>query len=154
MNKIIKLLYTLSILTFLVILLYVYAFLPDQIGIFFDTNGQASVALNRADFFYAALGLFILTNGAILLYRKMNRGNLNLGITNMEDMSTAELIYHWLLGLSFTINVIYIFSIMFVGMYHNSEHFDITNYVALIYLGPILLAGWIFWFIYLQFSRR
>lgn len=154
MNKIIKLLYILSVVTFLVILLYVYAFLPAQIGVFFDPNGQASILLNRADFFYTALGLFVLTNGSIILYRKMNRGNLNLEKTNIEEMSTAELVYHWLMGLSFTINVIYIFSIMFVGMYHNSEHFDITDYVALIYLGPILLAGWVFWFIYLQFSKR
>ncbi len=154
MIKITKLLYTLSVLTFLVILLYVYAFLPEQIGVFFDSNGNASISLHRADFFYAALGLFVLTNGSILLYRKMNRGHLNISKTELEDMSSAELVYHWLMGLSFVINVIYIFSITFVGMYHNSEHFDITNYVALIYIGPILLAGWIFWFIYLQFSRR
>lgn len=154
MIKVTKLLYTLSIFVFLAILLYVYAFLPDQIGIFFERDGSASLTIQRADFFYAALGLFVLTNGAILLYRKMNRGHLNLGKTSFEDMSTAEQVYHWLMGLSFVINVIYIFSIMFVGMYHNSEHFDITNYVALIYIGPILLAGWIFWFIYLQFSKR
>lgn len=154
MIKITKLLYTLSIFVFLAILLYVYAFLPDQIGIFFESNGEATILIHRTDFFYSALGLFVLTNGLILLYRKMNRGNLNLGKSEFEDMTTSEIIYHWLNGLSFVINVIYIFSIMFVGMYHNSEHFDITNYVALIYIGPILLASWIFWFIYLQFSKR
>ncbi|MEP2024311.1 MAG: hypothetical protein ABJH98_07430 [Reichenbachiella sp.] len=154
MIKVTKLLYTLSILTFLTILLYVYAFLPNQFGVFFEPNGTASILIYRADFFYAALGLFVLTNGSILLYRKMNRGHLNLDKSDFEDMSSAELVYHWLMGLSFVINVIYIFSIMFVGMYHNSEHFDIANYVALIYIGPVLLAGWIFWFIYLQFSRR
>lgn len=154
MIKVTKLLYTLSIFVFLAMLLYVYAFLPDEIGVYFEVDGSASMILQRADFFYAALGLFVLTNGAILMYRKLNRGYLNLGKTDFDDMSTAELIYHWLMGLSFVINVIYIFSIMFVGMYHNSEHFDITNYVALIYIGPVLLAGWIFWFIYLQFSKR
>ncbi|WP_422358965.1 hypothetical protein [Reichenbachiella sp.] len=154
MIKVVKLLYTLSIFVFLAVLLYVYAFLPNQIGIFFDAGGNATISMHRADFFYSALGLFILTNGSILLYRRMNRGHLNLGKSEFEDMTTAETIYHWLNGLSFVINVIYIFSIMFVGMYHNSEHFDITNYVALIYIGPILLAGWIFWFIYLQFSKR
>lgn len=154
MIKVVKLLYTLSIFTFLIVLLYVYAFLPDQIGVFFDAGGNETISMHRADFFYSALGLFVLTNGSILLFRRMNRGQLNLGKTDFDDMTSAEMIYHWLNGLSFVINVIYIFSIMFVGMYHNSEHFDITNYVSLIYIGPVLLAGWIFWFIYLQFSKR
>ena len=154
MIKITKLLYTLSILIFLAILLYVYAFLPNYIDVFFDASGEASISMHRTDFFYTALGLFVLTNGSIILYRKMNRGYLNINKTEFEDMSFAEVVYHWLMGLSFVFNVIYIFSIMFVGMYHNSEHFDITNYATLVYIGPILLAGWIFWFIYLQFSRK
>lgn len=154
MIKITKLLYTLSIPIFLATLLYVYAFLPEQVGLFFDKNGETTLLMNKADFFYACLGLFVFTNGIILLYRKMNRGNLNLGKADFEDMTSAELVYHWLNGLSFVINVIYIFSIMFVGMYYNSEHFDIVNYVALIYLGPVMLAGWVFWFIYLQFSKK
>ncbi|UXX78585.1 hypothetical protein N7E81_14585 [Reichenbachiella carrageenanivorans] len=154
MIKITKLLYTLSIFIFLAMLLYVYAFLPEQFGIFFDGSGKASIMIGRTDFFYAALGLFVLTNGAILLYRRMNRGSLNLSKTSFDEMSAPEIVYHWLNGLSFVINVIYIFSIMFVGMYHNSEHFDIANYAALIYIGPVLLAGWIFWFIYLQISKR
>lgn len=154
MIKVTKLLYTLSIPIFLATLLYVYAFLPEQVGLFFNNKGDVTFLMNKADFFYAALGLFVLTNGTILLYRKMNRGHLNLGKTEFEDMTSAELIYHWLNGLSFVFNVIYVFSIIFVGMYHNSEHFDITNYIALIYLGPILLAGWVFWFIYLQFAKK
>lgn len=154
MIKVIKLLYTLSILIFLGVLLYVYAFLPNIIGVYFDGSGSAQFSMHRADFFYAALGLFVLTNGAIILYRKMNRGSLNLSVSEFGEMSVPEQVYHWLMGLSLVINVIYVFSIMFVGMYHNSEHFDIKDYVALIYIGPLLLAGWIFWFIYLQFSKK
>lgn len=154
MIKITKFLYTLSIFIFLAMLLYVYAFLPEQFGVYFDSSGEATIMMGRTDFFYAALGLFVLTNGAIVLFRRMNRGRLNLSKTSFDDMTTAEIIYHWLNGLSFVINVIYVFSIMFVGMYHNSEHFDISNYAALIYIGPVLLAGWIFWFIYLQISKR
>ncbi|MEO9966995.1 MAG: hypothetical protein ABJF11_14450 [Reichenbachiella sp.] len=154
MIKVTKLLYTLSIFTFLGILLYVYAFLPNKIGIFFDESGEATLAINKAVFFYACLGLFALTNGIIILYRRMSRGQLNLSQTDFKEMTTTEIAYHWLSGLSFVFNVIYIFSIMFIGMYYNSEHFDVTNYVTLIYIGPILLAGWFFWFIYLQFSKK
>lgn len=154
MIKITKLLYTLSIFIFLATLLYVYAFLPDSIGVFFDGQGNSTVTINRTDFFYAALGLFVMTNGTILLYRKMKRGQLNISKTDFADMTLSEIIYHWLNGLSFVINVIYVFSLAFVGMYYNSEHFDITNYVSLIYIGPVLLAGWVFWYIYLQFSKK
>lgn len=154
MTKVIKLLYALSIPVFLINLLYVYAFLPDYVGIYFDQGGEAEMTVSKTDFFYSALGLFILTNGLILLFRRMKRGQLNLSKTEFSDMTGTEVFYHWLNGLSFVINVIYTFSIMFIGMFHSSEHFDITDYVALIYIGPVLLVGWVFWFIYLQFSKR
>lgn len=154
MTKVIKLLYALSIPVFLINLLYVYAFLPDRIGVFFDQSGTSTLTIGKTDFFYTALGFFILTNGLILLYRRLKRGHLNLGKTEFSEMTSTEVVYHWLNGLSFVINVIYTFSIMFIGMFYNAEHFDITNYVTLIYVGPVLLVGWVFWFIYLQFSKK
>ena len=154
MIKVTKLLYTLSIPTFLAVLLYVYALLPEQVGVFFDGNGMPEVEIAKADFFYAILGLFVITNGVIVMYRRMNRGNLNISKSSFEDMTSSEIVYHWLNGLSFVFNSIYIFSLTFIGLYYNSEHFDIANYTTLIYIGPVLLAGWVFWFIYLQFSSK
>jgi hypothetical protein len=154
MIKIIKFIYGISILVYLFVLVYVYAFLPDQVGLLYDDLGKAILILSKSDFFYAALGLFVVTNGIILIYRRLNRGRLNLDKTDFDEMSLLERTYHWLNGLSFIFNVILSFSILFIGMFNNSDDFDISNYIAFIYIGPILLFGWIFWFVYMQFSKR
>lgn len=146
MIRIIKLLYAVSVLVFLVVLLYIYAFLPDQVGIYFNALGEPIWQITKAAFFYATLGVFVLTNGLILLYKNLSKSD--------DAMRKWQTFSDWLSGLSLIINVTCIFSVLFIGMYHNAEHFDITNYIVLVYLGPALLVGWIFWFIYLQFLKK
>jgi hypothetical protein len=66
-------------------------------------------------------------------------------------LTKPEQFFHWLGGLLFGFNLTIIFSLLFFGLYHNSEHFEIADYLVLLYIGPVIVIGWIFWLIYLLF---
>ncbi|GEM_PF-2670237 len=64
---IIKIIWLLSLLGFLVVSLFVYATLPTNVTIISDANGYPTLFLARANFFYAVLALLVFFNAAILV---------------------------------------------------------------------------------------
>ncbi|MCV9386113.1 hypothetical protein [Reichenbachiella ulvae] len=153
MVKAIKFCYLISIPLFLAVLLYYYAMLPDQLSLYFE--GESSVFnLSKGNFFYSAIGLFILTNGIIIIYRQLAQSQVDQSLIDFADMNRQESLYHWVQGLSLMFNVVYILSIIYIGLFHSKENFDITDYNILVYLGPIFIVLWIFWFFYLLATKK
>jgi len=144
MARIINLFFWSSGFLFLVALLYVYAFLPIKVGMLFDSSGLPTFSITKEMLFYSAIILFATTNGLIHLYRKMMKGGRSFHTYEWVEMSREETVYFWLSGFSASLNFLYVFCILFLGMYHNQEHFNISNFVFLVYIGPIFLIAWIF----------
>ncbi|WP_109830280.1 hypothetical protein [Reichenbachiella versicolor] len=153
MIKIIKFKYWASVPIFLATILYVYALLPTDIGVMYDDNGSASYSINKSYFFYAYFALFILTNGLIRAYQHMILPKSEISMESYDQLSKEQKIYHWWTGLSLVFNVIYIFSSFYIGLY-NSRDVNPDHYVALVYLCPIILIGWVFYFFYLKFISK
>ena len=151
MVRILKFLNALAILSFLCTLLYVYALLPDQVEGYHQLFGKGNLILTKEQIFYGFLTLFIVSNGAIKVYKNLKAQTMNIRQEDYMALSKQEQVFHWLTGLLFGINLTIIFSLLFFGMYHNAEHFNISHYVALLYIGPIVTVGWFFWLIYLLF---
>lgn len=149
MARIINLFYWTSIPFFLGMLLYVYAFLPIKVGLLYDAQGLSSWSMTKELFFYYSIGGFAMINVVIYLYRKSLAKGQRFEAVYWIEMKMGETVYHWLHGLAAAINFLLTFSVIFLGMYHNQEHFDIANYSFLIYLGPILVLGWFFSLFYL-----
>jgi len=154
MVKAIKFCYLVSVPLFLVTLSYYYALLPGTVGVYFDASGLVSYSVLKGVFFYACIGVFVLTNGIIFLYRRMIKAHVNLDHIDFSQMNRVEINYHWFNGFSLMLNVFYILSILFIGLYNSREKFDINNYAALVYIGPIIIVSWILWFIYLQITKK
>ncbi|UXP31684.1 hypothetical protein N6H18_15145 [Reichenbachiella agarivorans] len=154
MVKAIRFCYLISIPIFLAVLSYYYALMPETVSVYFDANGLATYTVAKGNFFYACIGIFALTNGLIMLYRRLTKHAVDMSLIDFSEMNKTESNYHWFGGLSLMFNVCYILSIVFIGLYHSKEKFDITDYAALVYLGPIFIILWIFWFIYLQFTKK
>ena len=155
MIKFIRFFYRLSLPVFLALLLYVYAILPDEpIGIYLGSGGLALLSWSKSDFFYALLGLFLFTNGIILLHRWLTRGQVDTNLSSYAHLAAHEVMYHWLNGLSLVFNLIYILSLMLVGMYYNSQLLSPHPYVLWLYLCLLLLVGWVFFLLYLRLTKR
>lgn len=154
MVKAIKFCYLVSVPLFLATLLYYYALLPGTVGVYFSDSGLATYSISRGMFFYACIAVFVLTNGVIFLYRRMAKAQVNLDLIDFAQMNKAESTYHWFNGFSLMLNVFYILSILFIGLYNSRENFNINNYATLVYIGPILIVSWMFWFIYLQITKK
>ena len=153
MHKVFKLISRVTAFIFLGMLLYVYAFLPDTVSLYFDKNATGVLQVGKELFFYSALGVFIVST-LILSYLKKS---LNLIQVNSSDstMSVAKKsqLQTWVNSLSVAFNLFFIFTVGFVGLFHNDEHFNISYFAAIIYIGPLLMVGSIFYLVYILFSK-
>ncbi|MEQ6119963.1 hypothetical protein [Reichenbachiella sp. MALMAid0571] len=156
MHKVFKLISRITAFIFLGMLLYVYAFLPDMVSLYFDKNATGVLRVGKELFFYSALGLFIVST-LILSYMKKS---LNLIQVNSSDgtmtMSIAKKshLQTWANSLSVVFNLFFIFTVGFVGLFHNDEHFNISYFAVIIYIGPILMVASIFYLIYILFLKH
>lgn len=139
MLRVVSFLKFLSILLFLIILLLVYAYLPVMVDIQPDEN---AIQLQREDFFYFAVGIFVVFNIAILGFQKL----VEPLIENMDLKA-------WLRGIGFVVNVYLTLIIGFIGVMNNSAHLDAAGFNYLNYLGPFLIFSWFIGLIYLFINR-
>lgn len=145
MHRIFKLVSRITILIFIVILLYVYAFLPEVVKLYIDENDVAIIAVGKEEFFYGCLGIFVVCT-LILSYLKKSLQSIPVtNSANSISETKKESLQSWANSLSVVLYLFFTFTIAFIGMYHNSEHFNISNFAFMIYIGPILLIAWIFY---------
>lgn len=153
MQRIFKFVSGASVVIFMGMLLYVYAFLPEKVGLYYDANEIALWTMGKTNVFYTFLGVFIFVN---LITSLLSR---SIGIVPVDPAGFIKTEYFkynlhlWSAGLSFILNLTIIFAIIFIGLYHNDEHFNISYFSFLIYVGPILLTIWIFVLLYFVANR-
>ncbi|MFT7034331.1 MAG: hypothetical protein ACJA2S_002845 [Cyclobacteriaceae bacterium] len=153
MYRVFKLVSRITIIIFIGMLLYVYAYLPEVVKLYIDDNDVAIIAVGKEQFFYGCLGIFVVCT-LILSYLKKSLQAIPL--TNSKDSiseAKKEGLQSWAHSLSVVLYLFFTATIAFIGMYHNSEHFNISNFAFLIYIGPVLLLGWIFYLPILLFSK-
>ncbi|MFY0626642.1 MAG: hypothetical protein JXR07_10115 [Reichenbachiella sp.] len=153
MYKIIKFSYWLSIPIFLASLMYVYAMLPNIIGVLFDGNGGVEYQSNKSTLFYVSMAFFIGVNFLIRLYQNINKRHQGIDANNLDEISKEAESFHWFTGLSLFLNMTLTFLLFFIGIYH-SRDIDVNQYWFLIYLGPLFLLGWFFYGIYFRFFAK
>lgn len=133
---------------FLAILLYVYAFLPEKVGLWFDGFGMATFSAEREAFFYACISIILVVNlVAHIFYRTISLVPIAQGTIISSDTMKNNLSI-WAAGFSLILNITMILSVSFIGLYYNSEHFNINYFSFLVFVGPILLISWFFVLIY------
>jgi hypothetical protein len=134
-------------------LLYVYAFLPEVVKLYIDDNNVALMAVGKEQFFYGCLGIFVVCT-LILSYLKKSLHAIPITTApHSISENKKESMLIWANSLSVVLYLFMILTVSFIGMYHNSEHFDISNFAFMIYLGPILLLCWIFYLPFVFFRK-
>lgn len=149
MHRVFKLVSRITVFIFLAMLLYVYAFLPEMVSLYFDQGGTPIFQMDREVFFYSALGLFMVCT-LVLSFLKRTLKTLPVGTTGTSISANKKSgLRVWADSLSVVLNLFFIFSISFVGLFHNDEHFNVSYFAFIVYIGPLLICIWIFYLIYL-----
>lgn len=156
MNRLIKFTWFLTTLLFLGVLLWEYAYLPQNVGIQADAEGAPIEFISREIFFYVVLAIFSFSNAVIFALRKLILVSLQRN-GNREVPGKAGLkndLSDWLLGFAASLNMFLIFGIVFLGFYNNSSGIYLPAYGPLVYGGPIIMGILIVVLIYILLKKR
>ncbi len=136
MVKIISVFFNMSIVLFLVVLMVVYAFLPESSGILFDREGGNIQEISRNTIFYTTLIGFIIVQ---LLFYLFNTTVLN------KKFSTSKKRYIsiWFKGMFLAINVYFISMLIFLGLANNAVDYTFSSIEYVSFLGPGILVIWV-----------
>lgn len=139
MNRLLKFFWIVSIIMFFGALLLVYAFLDDRVGVLSNKLGMPDEFIARETFFYVSLITFLISNALLYILYKLMMLTRRSSKTE-RALALRQAIAYWLLGLAGTINLFFMMSIAFFGLFNSREKFDLNDYAILVYGGPLLLA--------------
>jgi uncharacterized membrane protein len=142
-----------TLLFFIGVLLYIYFFLPEQMGVHFNEWGHADNYLPKSQFFYGA-GLFIiLFNVAVsLLGRFLTALPPKLLPVPHRDLwsATAEtrnafnyVLRNWLNGFVTVINVLLVATLLVLMQVNTEMNADIEDYAWVFVTGIVLVLVWL-----------
>lgn len=158
MSRMIKFIWLVSIFLFLVILLWVYAYLPAQVGVMANPGGAADTFISKNIFFYLSIGMFLLVNGVLFVMHKMlmpaslhaYRRN---PVLSPKEALRADLA-SWMFGFAAALNIFFILGIYFLSVFNNPEGLELAYYGVLVFAGPVLIIGMLLVLVYLFFKKR
>jgi hypothetical protein len=155
--RFVKFAWVISVLLFLSVLLYVYAFIPEQIAID-GSNGAVDRFVPKETFFYVALGIFIVANIVFMTLSKLlNEIPVRQGV-NLVSLFKSESFKHkivlWVISFLWILNVFFILTLVFLGLLNHPDGPQATNYTLFLYPGLLLLGFWLFILLFLIFRRK
>lgn len=139
MIRFIKVFTTFSIIVFLIVLLVVYAFLPDPVGIAFSDKGYMIGKVSRNTFFYLFAGGFILFQLIFYLFN-------SLVLKNRFTGRSAYGMKAWFKGMFLSVNIFLILLILFYGFANNAVDYSYASILSLAIAGPVILVIWLLLF--------
>ncbi|HMP99773.1 MAG TPA: hypothetical protein PKC24_08325 [Cyclobacteriaceae bacterium] len=138
--KIFKMVWYVSVFIYMVVLMYVYAGLPEEVEVM--QAGNMYMLLGREAFFYMFLALAALSNFLVFSYY------------NIRKKQDEDALLSWTLGLGIVLNGFYIFSLNFISLYNSAEKINYKFSGYMLYAGLYLLVIWVFaWPIYSLFRK-
>ena len=133
MNKFLKFFTTVSIIIFLVILLLVYAFLPDPLGLIFNEDGLAMKELSKNTFVESTLFLLVFSQIVLILFKNGRIFKMKL---------KREYLITWFQGFHLSINLFIILILIFIGLANNAVDYSFNSIQLISYLAPLVVVAW------------
>ena len=127
--------------------MYVYANLPDVIGLESDESGKPVGLVGKNIFFYGTLFFLTLTNGIFLILIRLYSRIISLN----EKYKHALLI--WLNGLMGTLNFFFALALIFISAFNSLEKLDLDNFGITVLAAGGLVITWILGFSYVLMQR-
>ncbi|AHM58920.1 hypothetical protein D770_03265 [Flammeovirgaceae bacterium 311] len=153
MNRLLKFFWIASMLLFFGALLLIYAYLDERVGVLSNEWGMPNEFITRETFFYSSLIAFVITNAILYTLHKLLI--LSRHSAKTERVLALRLdLAAWLLGFAGTLNLLFVFTMLFFGLFNSSENYSIDRYVIFVYAGPLLLAIMFGLLVYILMKRR
>lgn len=124
--KVFKGVWFLSLLVFLVVFIYDYAALPEKITL---QEAETPLTISRDGLFYGFIGMVAVINMLVFVVSRL-----------FSDKDAGFKL--WFYGLVITLNIFFIVSISFIGLYNSTEKFDYESIGIIIYGSLGLFAMW------------
>lgn len=158
MRRMIKFIWLVTIFLFLVVLLWVYAYLPSQVGVMADPGGEADTFISKNMFFYLSIGIFLLVNGVLFsLHKMLMPASLHAyrrdPVLSPKESLRADLA-SWMFGFAAVLNIFFILGTYFLSVFNNPEGLELSYYGLLVFAGPVLIVGMLLVLVYLFFKKR
>lgn len=129
-NMIVKVFRGVWFISFLAVvanLMWVYVELPEDVVL--QEQGTKLITLNKEVLFYSWMALV---------------GIVNVMIFIMSEKLVPDVSFRsWLTGLIILLNLFFVISLSYIGLYNSSEKFDFIRAGAVLYLGIGLIGIWV-----------
>lgn len=136
--KILRITWFLSVMALFATLLYNYAGWQEELILQEESSGITS--MNREVLFYILVATFALINVTVYLVSR--------------TYPSAEHFRAWFHGLMITINIFFIISTNFIGLYNSAEKFDYSRIGVIINGSVWLVVCWaVIWPLYLLYQK-
>lgn len=147
MSTITKVIRGASSFIFLVVLLYVYAYLPDPLELPLAILDVGGLLIGKGILFYSMLSLFAVV--AIISFWIIKLISALPG----ETAGYKRSLINWSGTFAIVINIFLIISLIIIAIVNNTEQGVSGNYTALAYAGPLLIVIWLFWLLVVLAKR-
>lgn len=133
MTRLIKAFWFLSLIVGLIVLLYIYAGLPEQVAYEVEADGAMSY-VGREAFFYISLAALVIANFSLYTVSRSLR---------YRRETTNILMTNWQLSLAGVLNFFFIVVWNFISLVNSGENFNYDNFGYMIYVALGLIVVWI-----------
>jgi len=140
-----KAFHLLSVLSFIIIFMYIYSALPEKVSFELDTEGNPLKVIGRDAFFYIGIGAFIILNVILVTPAKMIENKSTVNIRKLFQIGDPfrENMLTWIYSFVSIINV----SIVIVSLYIHglNGYLEETGKPSAfgLYLLPVFFLVWI-----------
>jgi hypothetical protein len=154
MDKLVGFIRTASYLIFLGALIWAYASMAADVTYRFDGDGSAMEIMNKNNFFFASIGIFLITNIICVFFlntlKKIKSTEDGQG---MRNRSLKLDVITWVKGFAAILNIMFTTFVFFLGFMNMNElKMNILGFY--IYVGPILLIFWFFYLVKIVSTKR
>ena len=154
MVKLVNLTRVITSILFILVLLFVYANLPDRVGLIYKSSGLTDFSLDKNQFFYISLVLSLFFNLITVVIVKFFQP---LPVISERFFFNSEWFKEnflaWLSALSPIMNLFFVFIVAFIGIYNNGDNELINSYGYLAYLGQFLILCWLILLVFIVLKK-
>lgn len=152
-----KVFHFLSVLLFIIIFLYTYSSLSEQVAYEIDNQGSVSKVISKNSFFYLGIILFLILNVILIVPGKLieNQGTKNIKKLFPIGDVFRDYMLTWIYSFVGIINVSLCIMSIFVLSINNQNEISSGEFNFFFYLIPVFFVVWIvglFWILLQKFK--
>jgi len=150
-----KAFYFLTVLLFIMFLLYFYSAMPDSLSYSFDDTGGAIDQISRNSFFYTMIGVFVICNFLVLVPPKLLETKTHKGLNKIFPVGDDYRDYFlgWFYSFGGFLNLSLLIMVFFTHATNGQDVIEASDFNFFYYLIPILSLIWVFGLFIILFQK-